>query len=52
MLKNYEIRKYQIPQEEIKALIKEKRAELAGQQMLIKEHKIPVFVLIEGWGAA
>ena len=52
MLKNYEIRKYQMPQEEIKALIKEKREELFCQQQLIKEHKLPVFVLIEGWGAA
>lgn len=52
MLKNYEIRKYQMPQEEIKALIKEKRETLFRQQQLIKEHKLPVFVLIEGWGAA
>lgn len=52
MLKNYEIRKYQMPQEEIKALAKEKREELVRQQMMIKEHKLPVFVLFEGWGAA
>lgn len=52
MLKNYEIRRYQMTQEEIRALVKEKREELAGQQMVIKEHKLPVFVLIEGWGAA
>lgn len=52
MLKNYEIRKYQMPKEEISALVKEKRAELVRQQLMIKEHKIPVFVLIEGWGAA
>lgn len=52
MLKNYEIRKYQMPSEEIKALVKEKRDELVRQQQIIKEHKLPVFVLIEGWGAA
>ena len=52
MLKNYEIRKYQMPQEEIQALVKEKRQELVRQQMMIKEHKIPVFVLVEGWGSA
>ena len=50
MLKNYEIRKYQIPEEELKALVKEKREELVRQQMMIKEHKLPVFVLIEGCG--
>lgn len=52
MLKNYEIRKYQMPSEEIKALVKEKREELVRQQQVIKEHALPVFVLIEGWGAA
>ena len=52
MLKNYEIRRYQMPQEEIKALVKQKREELVHQQQLIKEHKLPVLVLIEGWGAA
>lgn len=52
MLKNYEIRRYQIPQEEIAALVREKREELVRQQQVIKEKKIPVFVLIEGWGAA
>lgn len=52
MLKNYEFRRYQMPQEEIKALVKQKREELAAQQLLLKEHKLPVLVLIEGWGAA
>lgn len=52
MLKNYEIRRYQIPREEIAALAREKREELVRQQQVIKEHKVPVFVLIEGWGAA
>ncbi len=52
MLKNYEIRRYQMPEEEIKVLVKEKKKELALQQQLIKEHKLPVLVLLEGWGAA
>ena len=52
MLKNYEIRKYQMEPEEIKELVREKREELVRQQQVIKEHKLPVFVLIEGWGAA
>ena len=34
--------------EEIKAL----RATLAGQQQLIREKKLPILVLIEGWAAA
>ena len=52
MLKNYEIRKYQMVSEEIKESVREKREELVRQQQVIKEHKLPVFVLIEGWGAA
>ena len=52
MLKNYEIRKYQMEPEEIKESVREKREELVRQQQVIKEHKLPVFVLIEGWGAA
>ncbi len=51
MLKNYEIRKYQMEPEEIKESVREKREELVRQQQVIKEHKLPVFVLIEGWGA-
>ncbi len=47
-----EFRKYPMDQEEMKALIKEKRSRLVSQQMLIKEHRIPVFVLVDGWGAA
>ena len=52
MLKNYEIRKYQIPEDEIQALVKEKREILVRQQQTLKEHKLPVYVLTEGWGAA
>ena len=47
-----EFRKHPMDQEEMKALIKEKRSRLVSQQMLIKEHRIPVFVLVDGWGAA
>ena len=32
--------------------IKELRAELIGQQQLLREKKLPVLVLIEGWAAA
>lgn len=42
MLKNYEIRKYQMEPEEIKELVREKREELVRQQQVIKEHKLPV----------
>lgn len=52
MLKNYEIRRYQISDEEVAALARQKREDLARQQQVIKERKLPVFVLIEGWGAA
>ena len=52
MLRQYETRRYQMPQEEIKALVREKRAELVRQQLLIKEQALPVFVLVEGWGAS
>ena len=34
-----EFRKYPMDQEEMKALIKEKRSRLVSQQMLIKEHR-------------
>lgn len=39
-------------EEELKMRLKAARAKLAGQQTLIKEHKIPVLVLVEGWGTA
>lgn len=52
MLRQYETRRYQMPQEEIKALVREKRAELVRQQLFIKEQALPVFVLVEGWGAS
>ena len=39
MLKNYEIRKYQIPEDEIRALVKEKREILVRQQQMLKEQQ-------------
>ena len=51
MLKDYEKSKpeeKEVINEEIKAL----RARLIGQQQLIREKKLPVLVLIEGWAAA
>jgi len=38
--------------EELKRRLKVARDKLAGQQMQVKEHKIPVLVLVEGWGTA
>ena len=38
--------------EECKKLLKKRREDLAGLQQRIKEAKLPVIVLIEGWGAA
>ena len=37
---------------ELKSRLEAAREKLAGQQMLIKEHKLPVIVLFEGWGTA
>lgn len=52
MLYNYEKVQYNMKPEELKAQIKEKRDILVSQQQTIKEHKLPVLVLLEGWGAA
>ncbi len=38
--------------QELDERLKAARAKLVVQQMQIKEHKLPVFVLFEGWGAA
>ena len=38
--------------EEIKERLKKAGEELFALQMEIKNHKVPVCVLIEGWGAA
>ena len=39
-------------EEELKVRLEAAREKLSAQQMLIKEHKIPVLVLTEGWGTA
>lgn len=39
-------------EEELKTRLKSAREKLAGLQMKIKEKKIPVLVLVEGWGTA
>ena len=51
MLKDFEKSKPEekdVLNEEIKAL----RSRLMGQQQLLREKKLPVLVLIEGWAAA
>ena len=51
MLKNiYFAKKPQ--EEECRTRLKAARERLAGLQTKIKEHKIPVLVLMEGWGTA
>ncbi len=51
MLKNWN--KPERPgEEELEERLEAARAKLAVQQMQIKEHKLPVFVLFEGWGTA
>ena len=39
-------------EEELKQRLQKAQEKLAGQQMLLKEHKLPVIVLVEGGGAA
>lgn len=39
-------------EEEIELRLEAARNRLVAQQVLIKEHKLPVLVLMEGWGAA
>ncbi|MDO4634128.1 MAG: polyphosphate:AMP phosphotransferase [Eubacteriales bacterium] len=41
-----------LSQDELKKILKDTRQKLALQQQLIKEQKLPVVVLIEGWSAA
>ena len=46
-------RKYQVPDKEtLKTMIKTEREKLSASQMKLKEAKIPVMVMFEGWGAA
>ena len=51
MLKNWN--KPERPkEEELEERLQAARTKLSVQQMQIKEHKLPVFVLFEGWGTA
>lgn len=48
-----EFAKAAVPEaEELKTELKAAQAQLAGYQMKIKEAKLPVMVIFEGWGAA
>lgn len=40
------------PSEELKVRLKAAREKLRNQQMVLKDHKLPVIVLMEGWGTA
>ncbi len=51
MLKNWNPPEKPQP-EEAKARLKSAKEKLSQLQMQLKEHKLPVLVLIEGWGAA
>ena len=51
MLKNWII-PIQPEKEELEERLKEARERLASLQMKLKEHKLPVLILMEGWGAA
>ena len=51
MLKNW-IKEERPNDEEIKERLKTAREKLVRQQLLVKEKKIPVIVLVEGWGAS
>ncbi len=51
MLKNW-IRPDKPEREELRARLKAAGQRLETQQMLLKDKKLPVLVLIEGWGAA
>ena len=48
--KENEIQK--LSQDELKKLLKDVRGKLASQQQIIKEKKLPVIVLVEGFGAS
>ena len=51
MLKDWN-RLEQPSKEEMEQRLKKARARLEQQQILMKEKKLPVLVLLEGWGAA
>ncbi len=48
-----EFNKMEKPQDgELQERLEEAKRKLSAQQMMLKEHKLPVLVLFEGWGAA
>ena len=51
MLKEWE-KKEKPEDEDLTWRLKAERERLQGEQMKIKEHKLPVLVLVEGWGTA
>lgn len=51
MLKNFE-KKISPENADLKLHIKEEQGKLAAAQMKIKEKKLPIMVMFEGWGAA
>ena len=51
MLKNF-VKTAQPDKEAVKAALKVEQAKLAANQMRIKEAKLPVMVIFEGWGSA
>ena len=40
------------PKDEVERRLEAARARIFAQQMQLKEHKLPVLVLFEGWGAS
>ena len=50
------LKQYQMPEkpsaEELKRRMEAAREKLFAYQMQLKEHKLPVLVLMEGWGTA
>ncbi len=51
MLKNF-ARPSKPPKDEVKQRTEQEQAKLAANQMRIKEAKVPVMVIFEGWGSA
>ena len=51
MLKEYHAPE-QPAKEELKRRLSEAREQLSAKQMQVKEHRLPVVVLMEGWGTA
>ena len=51
MLKEYQAPE-RPPKEELKKRLSDAREQLSAKQMQVKEHKLPIVVLMEGWGTA